>query len=133
MQVDWGTVVAVAGVLLAGLAMLNRRIDRRFDAVDRRFEAVDRRFDAVDRRFDAVARRFEAVARRFEVIEQQIRALAQEIGNLRQDVGRLQGVVERTYEPEGFTQAPARVRERRPPYGGESPGSGGSREDEPES
>ena len=128
MQVDWGTVVAVAGVLLAGLTMLNRRIDRRFDAVDRRFESIDRKFESIDRKFESIDRKFE---RRFEVVEQQIRALVQEIGNLRQDVGRLQGVVERAYEPDRFTPAPARTRERRPPYGGESPGSSEPREDEP--
>ena len=142
MQVDWGTVVAVAGVLLAGLTVLNRRIDRRFDAVDRKFESTDRKFESIDRKFDAVDRKFDAVdrkfesidqkfERRFEVVEQQIRALAREIANLRQDVGRLQGVVERAYEPDRFTHAPARVRERRPPYGSESPGSSGPREDEP--
>ena len=135
MQVDWGTVVAVAGVLLAGLTMLNRRIDRRFDAVDRKFESIDRRFESIDQKFESIDRKFESIdqkfERRFEVVEQQIRALAQDIANLRQDVGRLQGVVERAYEPDRFTHAPARVRERRPPYGGESPGSSGPREDEP--
>ncbi len=130
MEVDWGTVVAVAGVLLAGLAMLNRRIDRRFDAVDRRFESMDRKFESMDRKFESMDQKFE---RRFEVVEHQIRALAQEIGNLRQDVGRLQGVVERAYEPDRFTQAPARVREPRPPYGGESRSAGAAGQDEPES
>ena len=128
MQVDWGTVVAVAGVLLAGLTVLNRRIDRRFDAVDRKFESIDRKFESTDRKFESIDQKFE---RRFEVVEQQIRALARDIANLRQDVGRLQGVVERAYEPDRFTHAPARVRERRPPYGGESPGSSGPRADEP--
>jgi hypothetical protein len=121
MQVDWGTVVAVAGVLLAGLAMLNRRIDRRFDAVDRKFESIDRKFESIDQKFE----------RRFKVVEQQIRALAQDIGNLRQDVGRLQGVVERAYEPDRFTQAPARVREPRPTYGDESPKTDASGQEEP--
>ena len=123
MEVDWGTVVAVAGVLLAGLTMLNRRIDRRFDAVDRKFESIDRRFESMDQKFE----------RRFEVVEQQIRTLARDIANLRQDVGRLQGVVERAYEPDRFTQAPARVRERRPPYGDESRSAGAAGRDEPES
>lgn len=121
MQVDWGTVVAVAGVLSAGLAMLNRRIDRRFDAVDRKFESIDRKFESIDRKFE----------RRFEVVEQQIRALAQDVGNLRQDVGRLQGVVERAYEPDRFTQSPARVRERRPTYGDESPKPDAAGQEEP--
>ena len=137
MEVDWGTVVAVAGVLLAGLTMLNRRIDRRFDAVDRKFESTDRKFESIDRRFDAVDRKFESIdrkfERRFEVVEQQIRALARDVANLRQDVGRLQGMVERAYEPDRFTQAPARVREQRPPYGGESRSAGTAGQDEPES
>lgn len=106
--------MAVAGVLLAGLAMLNRRIDRRFDAVDRKFESIDRKFE-----------------RRFEVVEQQIRALAQDVGNLRQDVGRLQGLVERAYEPDRFTQAQARVRERRPTYGDEPPKTEAAGQEEP--
>ena len=112
MSFDWATVASVTGVLLAGLAILNRRIDRRFDAVDRRFEVVDRRF---------------------EVVEQQIRALAQDVANLRQDVGRLQGVVERMYQPDRFTRTPAQVREGGPAYGIESPRSSASGEDEPES
>lgn len=128
MQVDWGTVVAVAGVLSAGLAMLNRRIDRRFDAVDRRFESVDRKFESIDRKFESIDRKFE---RRFEVVERQIRALAQDVGSLRQDVGRLQGVVERAYEPDRFTQSPARVRERRPTYGDESPKPDAAGQEEP--
>ena len=122
MPFDWGTVASVAGVLLVGLTILNRRIDRRFDAVDRRFDAVDRKFETVDRKFD----------RRFEVVEQQIRALTQDVANLRQDVGRLQGVVERTYEPDRFTRAPAQVREQRPDYGGESSGTSAPGEDDPE-
>lgn len=130
MQVDWGTVVAVAGVLLAGLAMLNRRIDRRFDAVDRKFESTDRKFEAIDRKFEAIDQKFE---RRFEVVEQQIRVLVQEIGNLRQDVGRLQGVVERAYEPGRFTRTSAQVSEQRPAYGDEPPEPTGPGGDEPES
>ena len=116
MEFDWATVTSVAGVLLAGLAILNRRMDRRFDAVDRRFELVDRKFD-----------------RRFELVEQQIRAMAQDIGNLRQDVGRLQGLIERAYEPERFTRTPAHARERRPGYGDETPSAGVAGGDEPES
>ena len=69
MEFDWATVTSVAGVLLAGLTILNRRMDRRFDVMDRRFDAVDGRFDAVDRRFDAVDRRFDAVERRFELVD----------------------------------------------------------------
>ena len=116
MEFDWATVTSVAGVLLAGLAILNRRMDRRFDAVDRRFELVDRKFD-----------------RRFEIVEQQIRAMAQDIGNFRQDVGRLQGLVERAYEPERLTRTSAQARERRPAYGDEPPSSGGPGGKEPES
>ena len=123
MPFDWATVASVAGVLFAGLTILNRRIDRKFEAIDRKFETVDRRFESMDRKFD----------RRFEVVEQQIRALSQDVANLRQDVGRLQGVVERTYEPDRFTRAPAQVRERRAIYGEESPGSNGPGEEEPES
>ena len=130
MSFDWGTIAAVAGVVLAGLTILNRRIDRRFDAVDRKFESIDRKFESVDHKFESFERKFD---RRFEVVEQQIRALAQDVGNLRQDVGRLQGLVERAYEPERFTRAPAQVRERRPAYGGESPGAGAPDDDGPKS
>ena len=116
MEFDWATVTSVTGVLLAGLAILNRRMDRRFDAVDRRFELVDRKFD-----------------RRFETVEQQIRAMAQDIGNLRQDVGRLQGLVERVYEPERLTRTSVQVRERRPAYGDEPPASSGPHGEKPQS
>ena len=122
MPFDWATVASVTGVLLAGLTILNRRLDRRFEAIDRRFEAIDRRFEAIDRKFD----------RRFEVVEQQIHALAQDVANLRQDVGRLQGVVERTHQPDRFTRTPAQVREGRPAYGVESPGASAPGGDEPE-
>jgi len=115
-EFDWATVTSVSGVLLAGLAILNRRMDRRFDAVDRKSDAVDRKFD-----------------RRFEIVEQQIRAMAQDIGNLRQDVGRLQGLVERAYEPDLLTRTPAHAGERRPPYGDEPPVSSGPGGQEPES
>lgn len=123
MPFDWATVASVAGVLFAGLTILNRRIDRKFEAVDRKFESSDRRFESLEHKFD----------RRFELVEQQIRALAQDIANLRQDVGRLQGVVERTCQPDRFTRAPAQVRERRPAYGVESSGGGTRGEDEPKS
>ena len=123
MPFDWATVASVAGVLFAGLTILNRRIDRKFEAIDRKFEASHRRFESLEHKFD----------RRFELVEQQIRALAQDIANLRQDVGRLQGVVERTYQPERFTRAPAQVRERRPTYGAESSAGSTPGEDEPES
>jgi hypothetical protein len=148
MSFDWATVASVTGVLLAGLTILNRRIDRRFDAVDRKFEAIDRKFDGrlesteqkFDGRFESMEGkfdgRFESVEgkfdRRFEVVEQQIRALAQDVANLRQDVGRLQGVVERTYQPDRFTRTPAQVRERRPTYGVESPEASPPGGDEPE-
>lgn len=115
MPFDWATVASVTGVLLAGLTILNRRIDRRFDAVDRRFDAVDRKFD-----------------RRFEIVEQQIRAMVQDIGNLRQDVGRLQGVVERTYAPSRLVREPAQARERGPTYGVESTGASRQGGDDPE-
>ena len=115
MPFDWATVASVTGVLLAGLTILNRRLDRRFEAIDRKFEAIDRKFD-----------------RRFEVVEQQIHALAQDVANLRQDVGRLQGVVERTHQPDRFTRTPAQVREGRPAYGVESPGASAPGGDEPE-
>ena len=137
MPFDWATVASVTGVLLAGLTILNRRIDRRFDAVDRKFDAIDRRFDAIDRKFESSDRRFESLAhkfeRRFELVEQQIQALSQDVANLRQDVGRLQGIVERTYQPDRFTRAPAQVRERRPTYGVESTGGSTPGEDDPES
>ena len=116
MPFDWATVASVAGVLFAGLTILNRRIDRKFESSDRRFESLEHKFD-----------------RRFELVEQQIRALAQDIANLRQDVGRLQGVVERTYQPDRFTRAPAQVREPREAYGVESSGGSTPGEDEPES
>lgn len=115
--------MSVAGVLLAGLTILNRRMDRRFDVIDRRFESVDRKFESFDRKFD----------RRFEIVEQQLRAMAQDIGNLRQDVGRLQGLVERAYEPERLTRTTAQVRERRPAYGGEPPVSSRPGREEPQS
>ncbi len=115
MSFDWATVASVTGVLLAGLTILSRRIDGRFDAVDRKFESMDRKFD-----------------RRFEVVEQQIRAVAQDVANLRQDVGRLQGVVERTHQPDRFVRTPAQVRERRPTYGVESPEASPPGGDEPE-
>ena len=108
MPFDWATVASVTGVLLAGLTILNRRLDRKFEAIDRKFD------------------------RRFEVVEQQIHALAQDVANLRQDVGRLQGVVERTHQPDRFTRTPAQVREGRPAYGVESPGASAPGGDEPE-
>ena len=123
MPFDWATVASVAGVLFAGLTILNRRIDRKFEAIDRKFESSDRRFESLEHKFD----------RRFELVEQQIRALAQDIANLRQDVGRLQGVVERTYQPDRFTRAPAQVREPRPAYGVESSAGSTPGEEEPES
>ena len=123
MPFDWATVTSVAGVLFAGLTILNRRIDRKFEAIDRKFESSDRRFESLEHKFD----------RRFELVERQIRALAQDIANLRQDVGRLQGVVERTYQPDRFTRAPAQVREPRPAYGVESSAGSTPGEGEPES
>ena len=137
MPFDWATVASVTGVLLAGLTILNRRIDRRFDAVDRKFEAIDRRFEVIDRKFESSDGRFESLAhkfeRRFELVEQQIRALSQDVANLRQDVGRLQGMVERTYQPDRCARAPAQVREPRSAYGVESSAGGTPGEDEPES
>ena len=130
MPFDWATVASVAGVLFAGLTILNRRIDRKFEAIDRKFEAIDRKFESSDRRFESLEHKFD---RRFELVEQQIRALAQDIANLRQDVGRLQGVVERTYQPDRFTRAPAQVREPRPAYGVESSAGSTPGEEEPES
>ena len=129
MSFDWATVASVTGVLLAGLTILSRRIDGRFDAVDRKFESMDRKFDGVDRKFESMDRKFD---RRFEVVEQQIRAVAQDVANLRQDVGRLQGVVERTHQPDRFVRTPAEVRERRPTYGVESPEASPPGGDEPE-
>ena len=123
MPFDWATVASVTGVLFAGLTILNRRIDRKFEAIDRKFESSARRFESLEHKFD----------RRFELVEQQIRALAQDIANLRQDVGRLQGVVERTYQPDRFRRAPAQVREPRPAYGVESSAGSTPGEDEPES
>ncbi len=123
MAFDWATVTSVAGVLFAGLAILNRRMDRRFDAVDRRFELVDRKFESIDRTFD----------HRFEIVEQQLRTMAQDIGNLRQDAGRLQGLVERAYEPERLARTSVQVREQHPAYGDAPPVSGGPGGEEPES
>ena len=45
---------------------MERRMERRFDAIDRRFEALDPRFDAIDRRFDALNERLQSQDRKFE-------------------------------------------------------------------
>lgn len=62
---------------------LERRVDRRLEAMDVRLEtfaqSVDRRFEAIDARMDAfeqrVDRRFEAIDRRFENLERRFDAL----------------------------------------------------------
>ena len=46
--------------------MLERHIDKRFEAVDKQFEAVDRRFEAVDNQFETADRRW---TERFEMAE----------------------------------------------------------------
>ena len=51
------------------LAILEARVDTRFERVDARFDRVDARFDQVDARFDQVDARFEQIDARFDRME----------------------------------------------------------------
>jgi len=65
---------------------LQREMDRRFEALqkemDRRFEAMDARFEAMGARFEAIDTRFEAIDTRFEAMDSRFISLERRLSFL---------------------------------------------------
>ena len=59
--------------VMAAIAALGERMDRRFNDVDQRFNEVDERFRDVNQRFNDVDERFKDVNQRFKDVDQRFK------------------------------------------------------------
>ncbi len=49
----------VVDAILQALLQMEKRINKKFDAIDKKFDAIDKRFDALNDRFDKFEEKFD--------------------------------------------------------------------------
>ena len=83
---DWiqlgAFVVAVLGLLLAGLAYVTRMLNRLEDRINRRFDDVNDRFDRMDDRFDRMDDRFDRMDDRFDRMDERMARFELRLGDV---------------------------------------------------